>query len=201
MNFKNFVDSVGWTLESSRIIENFPDIILYIDPEGTIIKTNQKAKDCFKILSYTTINEILKDGLKSVRMSIKQKKSILVKARGKDNNEFYAEMTASRTDNNYCISLRNKTQLIEQINEKNNIEKFNNEKNEMIYKIEDEIKSPINSIVGFSQGMFDGIAGELTEKQTKYLKIIKNNAKIIVFHAGNINIPYNTDKRANTIIP
>ena len=175
MNFKNFVESSGWILESAKLINNFPDIILYINHDGDIINSNEKAKECFKLLSNITISEIIKDGMKQVRNSIKHKKSILVTAKGKD-REFYAELTASRIDSNYCISLRNRTQLIDDITQKNNIEKFNNEKNAMIYKIEDEIKSPISSIIGFSQGMLDGIAGELSEKQTKYLKIISNNA-------------------------
>ena len=175
MNFKNFVESSSWILESAKLINNFPDIILYLNHNGDIIQSNEKAKEYFKLLSNITISEIIKDGMKQIRNSIKQKKSVIVKARGKD-GEFYAELTASRFDGNYCVSLRNKTPMIEEINQKNSIEKFNNEKNVMISKIENDIKSPINSIIGFSQGMLDGIADELSEKQIKYLKIISTNA-------------------------
>lgn len=176
MNFKNIIEHFGWTLESAKIIDNFPDMILYVDSDGIIINANQKAKDCFKLLSNVTISEIIKEGMKPVRLSIKRKKSVLVEARNKE-GQFYTELTASKFGNNYCIALRNNTQLIDDITEKNDIEKFNNEKNIMIHRIEDEIKSPINSITGFTQGLLDGIAGELSEKQTKYLKIINSNAQ------------------------
>lgn len=175
MNFKNSIESLSWIFESAELFNNFPDIILYINGDGIVLKSNQKAKDCFNLLSNITINEIIKDGMKQIRQSIKLKKSILVTARGKD-GEFYAELTATRFGKNFCISLRNKTQLIDEITSKNNTEKFNNEKNAMIYKIGDELKSPANSIIGFSQGLADGIAGELSEKQAKYLKIINTNA-------------------------
>ena len=46
----------------------------------------------------------------------------------------------------------------------------------MLVKLEGDIKSPITSITGFSQGLLDGIGGELTEKQAKYIKIINNNS-------------------------
>ena len=177
MNFKNTVEQFSWILESAKIIDNFPDMILYVDSDGIIINSNQKAKDCFKLLSNVTISEIIKEGMNPVRQSIKRKKSILVEARNKEEGIFYAELTASRFGNNYCVALRNSTQLIEDLKEKNDIEKFNNEKNIMIHKIEDEIKSPINSITGFAQGLLDGIAGELSEKQIKYLKIINTNAQ------------------------
>ena len=176
MNFKNTVEQFSWILESAKIIDNFPDMMLYVDSDGIIINSNQKAKDYFKLLSNVTISEIIKDGMNPVRQSIKRKKSVLVEARNKE-EVFYAELTASRFANNYCIALRNSTKLIDDIKEKNNIEKFNKEKNIMIHKIEDEIKSPINSITGFTQGLIDGIAGELSEKQIKYLKIINTNAQ------------------------
>lgn len=177
MNFKNFIESLSWIIESAKIINNFPDMVLYLNNEGIIIKSNQRAKDCFKMLSRssTAISEIIKDGMKSVRQSIKNKKTVLVTARTTD-KEFYAELTASRNADNYCVSLREKTPSIDNIVNKNDVEKFNNEKNILIYKIQDEIKSPINSIIGFSQGINDGIAGELSEKQIKYLKIINSNA-------------------------
>lgn len=46
----------------------------------------------------------------------------------------------------------------------------------MLVKLEGDIKSPISSITGFSQGLLDGIGGNLTEKQAKYIKIINSNS-------------------------
>ena len=46
----------------------------------------------------------------------------------------------------------------------------------MIAKLSHEFKSPLQSIIGFSQALLDGVAGELTEKQGKYIRIINKNA-------------------------
>ena len=46
----------------------------------------------------------------------------------------------------------------------------------MLAKLEGDIKSPLTSISGFAQGLLDGLGGNLTEKQAKYVKIINANA-------------------------
>ena len=45
-----------------------------------------------------------------------------------------------------------------------------------------EFKSPVQSIIGFSQALLDGLGGAINEKQTKYVKIInKNSSELLYF--------------------
>ncbi len=173
MNFEQLGKNVNSFLSSSKILNNLPDMVLFIDSEGRIKESNIAAKNNLNISENITINELFNEGLKIVRQSIKNKKAII--AETKTPNTYY-EITASKIDNNYCVCIRDNTKIINENIEKKGIEKFNNEKNAMLVKLENEFKSPISSITGFCQGLVDGIGGEITEKQSKYLKIIQSNA-------------------------
>jgi signal transduction histidine kinase len=52
----------------------------------------------------------------------------------------------------------------------------NEKRNVFIADISQEFEKPMNSIIGFSQALLEGIGGDLSEKQEKYLNIIAKNA-------------------------
>lgn len=175
MKLKKCIKKLKWFLYSNKILNNLSDMVLFSDSDGVILWANKKAHENLKIISNTTINEIIKGGMRTIRESIKNEKNILVTAiiHG---IECQVELSASKTNKNYCICLNDRTLYIKDSQHKKALNNFNDEKNFMISKIDKELLSPLDSITGFSQGMLDGIAGELTEKQIKYLKIINSNA-------------------------
>lgn len=174
MNFEQFGKKLNSFLSSQKILDNLPDMYLYIDSEGNIKDSNFQAQNNLGITDNITINELFDDALSVVRKSAKYKKAVLLET--KTPNEFL-ELTASKIENDYIVCIRNNTKIINDNIEKDSIEKFNNEKNAMLYKLENEFRTPLNSIAGFCQGLVDGIGGEVTEKQRKYLKIIQTNSK------------------------
>ena len=173
MNFEQLGKNINSFLSSQKILDNLPDMFLYLDSEGNIKESNFQARNNLGINENITINELFNEGLKAVRQSVKYKKAVLVE-NGKPNE--FLELTASKIDRDYCVCIRDNTKIINDNIEKDGIEKFNNEKNAMIFKLQNEFKAPITSMAGFCQGLVDGIAGEITEKQDKYLKIIQSNA-------------------------
>ena len=173
MNFEQLSKDINLFLSSQKILDNLPDMFSYLDSEGFVIDANFQARNNLGIRENIKINELFTDGLKAVRQSVKYKKAVLIEYGSP--NEFI-ELTASKFDKNYCVCIRDNTKIISDILEKDGIEKFNNEKNAMIFKLKNEFKAPITSMTGFCQGLVDGIAGEITEKQDKYLKIIQSNA-------------------------
>lgn len=173
MNFEQLGKNINSFLSSQKILDNLPDMFLYLDSDGFVKDANFQARNNFNITENITINELFNDGLSVVRQSVKYKKAFLVE-NGKSDD--LLELTASKIGKDYCVCIRNNTKIINDNIEKDDIEKFNNEKNAMIFKLKNEFKSPISSITGFCQGLVDGIAGEITEKQDKYLKIIQSNA-------------------------
>ena len=84
-----------------------------------------------------------------------------------------------------CVLSRDVTQnyktltnlLIEQKSSKKN----NIDKNNFFVKLSIEFKAPIQSIVGFSQAMIDGLGGAMSEKQDKYVRIINKNSLDALF--------------------
>lgn len=173
MNIKKFFKNIFFFFLSYKFLNNLPDMVLYVDYNGIIRNANKKAKNTLGILENVTINEVFNDGFKAVRQSAKTKKSVLLEA--KIPNEYF-EISASKAGNNYCVCIRDNTEIIKRDIEKRNIAKFNNEKNAFIVKTANEVKALLNSITGFSKGLVDGIGGEITQKQSKYLNIINTNA-------------------------
>ena len=49
-----------------------------------------------------------------------------------------------------------------------------------------DMRTPLQSLIGFSQVMLDGIGGQLTEKQDKYMDTISKNSKILLRMINNL---------------
>ena len=178
MKFKKFFRNIQWFLGAAGVIKTFPDAIVFVNSDGYITRMNSKAGEMFIITDGSNpvrLNDVIPDGMASVKSSVKSKKPVLTQA-NVEGHCFYVELMASKKGGNYCVSLRNKTKLTNDKDTELKIDKFNNEKNAMLVKLQSEIKSPLESITGFSKGLLESIGGELSEKQAKYVKIIHNNA-------------------------
>ena len=182
MNLANFLKNAWWTLTSYKTINELPDAIIHVDSDGVIKNFNKKAQVLFNLkesedpILATNINEIIKDGFDHINESLDLSRPILATAT-LSGREFYVELNASKKGKGYCLSIRDLTKLTSEIFNDDKTLRFNGEKNAMLAKIEDDIKSPITSISGFSKGLLDGLGGELSEKQAKYIKIINTNSE------------------------
>ena len=176
MNLEKIVKNLWWSLTAFRTINNLPDSIIFIDFQGTIERANRKAYECFGFKiddeNPIKIDNIIKNGLDIIESSIKSGKPVVATAII-PGREFYVELNATKQNGGYCLAVRDLTRLTDEVATEEKIAKFNGEKNAMLVKLEGDIKSPITSITGFSQGLLDGIGGELSEKQAKY---INNNS-------------------------
>lgn len=182
MNLDKFVKNLWWTLTAFKTIDELPDAVIYADLVGNIKKFNKKAKKIFDLKEVETpedivnINDIIKDGSERINESLDLTRPILATATV-NGSEFYVELNTTHKGKGYCICVRDITKLTNEIFNDDKTLRFNGEKNAMLAKIEDDIKSPITSISGFSRGLLDGLGGELSGKQAKYVKIINNNAE------------------------
>ncbi len=177
MNFEKLVEKLEWFFSASKVIEMLPDPIIFVDLSGYILKANVRACECFDINGSNNekFNDIIKDGSEMIKKSLNLKKPVVAMAMAKG-QEFYVEMNASRRWDGYCLVIRDITKLTDEVSTEKKIDKFNNEKNAMLVKIEDDIKSPLTSIIGFSKGLLDGLGGDLSEKQKKYIQIINSSS-------------------------
>ncbi|MBE7712296.1 MAG: PAS domain-containing sensor histidine kinase [Cyanobacteria bacterium SIG26] len=180
MDLKKIAKNLWWTI-NTKTINDMPDSIVFVNNKGIITKYNKRAKEVFAITeteekSTIEFDEIVKDGLSYIKTSLQNSKPVLATAIA-NGKEFYVELNVSGNKSGYCVIIRDMTKLTAEIFNEDKTLRFNNEKNAMLSKIESDLISPVTSISGFSQGLLDGLGGELTEKQVKYVKIINSNAE------------------------
>jgi signal transduction histidine kinase len=181
MNFSKVLKDFWWKVSAYKTIDTMPDSIVFVDFNGFIVKHNLKAAEVFGLADESddlmlNIDDIIKDGLNVIIESTENQRPILTTGY-MHGREFYVEVNANKKFGGYCVSIRDLTKLTDELVNEDKIAKFNGEKNAMLAKLESDIKSPITSISGFSKGLLDGLGGELTEKQAKYVKIISTNAE------------------------
>ena len=112
-------------------------------------------------------------------------KSAVGRAKSQLEKEFFAEITAKYAEDLLIVSLRDVTQNYKTVTsilvEHESSKKINKDKNAFLVKLSNELKSPVHSIIGFSQAMVDGLGGEMSEKQEKYIKIINKNSNELLY--------------------
>ena len=86
-------------------------------------------------------------------------------------------MNAKRYADEYYITVRDVTAMTNILAAAEQTGKLNKEKNSMLAKLSNNFKSPLQSVIGFSQALIDGLGGDITDKQAKYVKIIHKNSK------------------------
>ncbi len=179
MNLVRLFKNLGWFFSSYYILDNLPDAVLIVDKTGLLVSYNKRAKEIFGFVEggfgQYHLQDIIKDSKNVISTSLRQLKPVLATAIMPD-REFYIELNAVSRFNGYHIVIRDLTTLTNELKNEDKIVRFNSEKNAMLAKIEDDITAPISSISGFSQGLLDGLGGDLSEKQEKYVKIIHNNS-------------------------
>lgn len=179
MNPGKFLKDFWWNFTAFNTINALPDSVIFVNTDGEIAHFNRKAQQVLGLTNeedgVVKFNELIKDGMNILRKSADSVKPVMatVSASGL---EFYVEINAANKFGGYIVTLRDVTKLTKEFDNDDKTIKFNNEKNAMLALLEDDIKAPISSISGFSRGLLDGIGGDLTDKQAKYVQIINNNS-------------------------
>ena len=181
MGIKNF-------LSKTRVIDIqscLPDGVILVTTEGTIQWNNDVAMTLFpQVVSLinTNVDEYLDDGLNIIIAAADTSKPVVAKVVG---SEEYIELTAKAIEGAYVVSMRDATQKYKTVNTiiegHENSKKINNDKNAFLIKLSNDLKSPLPSIIGFSQAIIDGLGGSVSEKQEKYLKIINKNSSDLLY--------------------
>ena len=159
-----------------------PDAIIYISKDGKIQWVNDVVSDMFATpkmhLLTSNISDFIETGVTIVTNAVAVQKPVIAKF---VNKEAYYDMTAREIDDGYVLDFRPCAEAVaNKADEDASI--INREKNKFLIKLSGDLKSPIQSIVGFSQAMSDGLGGEMSEQQEKYIRIInKNSADLMYF--------------------
>ena len=162
-----------------------PDAVVFCNKNGKILWVNDKTAEIFETskmhLLTSNISDFIENALNLVTTSILLDKPVITKFVSK---EVYFDMTSKEIEEGYVLDFRDASE--ESMEEMNGItdedyNEINREKNAFLLKLANDFKSPLQSIVGFSQAMADGLGGSMTEQQDKYIRIINKNSQELMY--------------------
>lgn len=162
-----------------------PDALVLCGKDGKIQWVNDAAAEIFETskmhLLTSNITDFIENPINLIENSVLMHRPIITKFVGK---EIYFDMTAKEINEGYVLDFRDAVMpegLTQQASEE-----VNREKNNFLIKLSNDFKAPIQSIVGFSQAMADGLGGELSEQQEKYIRIINKNSVDLMYFVGKL---------------
>ena len=179
MDFKKIL----FKTNSIDVEKALPDGVIFCNKDGKIQWVNDKAAELFNTskmhLLTSNVNDFVENILNLITNAIIYDKSVITKLL---NEEFYFDMTVKEIDEGYVLSFRDI--ILDNNSRQYGVSKYNNinrDKNLFLLKLVNDLKSPLQSIVGFAQAMSDGLGGTMTEQQEKYIKIIKKNSADLMY--------------------
>ncbi len=198
MDFKKIL----FKTNSIDVEKALPDALVYINKEGKIQWVNDIASDFFETskmhLMTSNIDDFIENSITLISNAVILHKPLIVKFK---NRELYYDMTAREIENGYVLDFREAVNQSEPVEQKNNTE-INREKNNFLLKLTNDLKAPVQSIVGFSQAMSDGLGGSMSEQQEKYIKIINKNSTDLMYFIGKLlelseteSVPFHPERK------
>ena len=181
MNLINLFSSINL----KEILQRLPDAVLVVDESGRIIWNNREAEFLFNIDTTAEVDYYFDDfvskGIELANQSASRRTPVIAGAVTQDEREFFIEMNASQVEDQLVITVRDVTAMTKVLANAEKTGRLNKDKNILLTKLTNDFKSPLQSIVGFSNALLDGLGGEITEKQDKYVRIIQKNAHELLY--------------------
>lgn len=180
MDFKKILFKTS-TIDVEKAL---PDAIIFCNKEGKILWVNDKAAEIFETskmhLLTSNIADFIENPMNLIMNSIVMAKPVITKFNGK---ELYFDMTSKEIEEGFVLDFRDTVNNNENIQEKATeaYKEINRDKNNFLIKLSNDFKSPLQSIVGFSQAMADGLGGNMSIQQEKYIKIINKNSTDLMY--------------------
>ena len=174
--------------EEEDLLTKLPDNVVLLNPQGSFLWCNDLAQKTLSGLKENFAEGYIDDLLDNARDLIVKiadiDKTTVVRTKSSLDKDMFFELSASKTDDGFLVIMRNNTQnyktLTSIIVEHESSKKINKDKNNFIVKLAGEIKTPLQSVIGFSQAILDGLGGDLSDKQEKYLNIINKNSEEVL---------------------
>ena len=188
MDFKKIL----FKTNSIDVEKALPDAVIFINRDGKIQWINDIASEIFETskmhLMTSHIFDFVENAMNLISNAVISNKSVIAKLIDK---EIYFDLTAREISDGFVLDFREavNTSLNVKNDEENTV--INRGKNNFLLKLSNDLKSPIQSIVGFSQAMSDGLGGAMSEQQEKYVKIInKNSCDLMYFISKLLELSY-----------
>jgi len=178
------------------IYDNYPDAVIIINFQKNIVFWNKRAQHIFGFSKREVIGKnigvIFTDDTEKIHQNLTTAKSSILTARTKNDTEIFIEICCSEADENNEVIIaardvtRNQKIIEKLLMEYDKVLSVSKNKSNLIANLSHELRSPIHFIIGFGQVLIDGLGGQLTEKQEKYVSLINKNANSLLAFLNNI---------------
>ena len=180
------IKKILFRTNSIDVEKALPDALVLCGKDGKIQWVNDVAAEIFETskmhLLTSNISDFIENPMNLISSSVIMHKPVITKFVDK---EIYFDMTVKEIAEGYVLDFRDAVQN-SAIAQNDKTEEINREKNNFLLKLANDLKSPIQSIVGFSQAMADGLGGEMSEQQEKYIRIINKNSSDLMYFVGKL---------------
>ena len=180
MDFKKILFKTS-TIDVEKAL---PNGIIFFGKDGKIQWVNDKAAQLLETskmhLLTSNINDFIENAVNLVGNAVLIEKPIITKLIDK---ETYFDTTTKEIDEGFVIDFRevaDSERITAEISQEE-ANYVNRDKNAFLTKLANDFKSPLQSIVGFSQAMADGLGGNMSIQQEKYINIIKKNSLDLMY--------------------
>ena len=181
MNLLNLFSGIN----TKDVLQYLPDAVFVVEEAtGKILWANNRAEMIFETskdeLTQLNFDDVVVQGMNLAEQS-SYKDVAVIGGAVVNSREFFIELSANLLENQYFITIRDVTEMTNILTKAEKTGRLNKDKNLMLTKLSSEFKSPVQSILGFSQALNDGLGGEINDKQRKYVRIINKNATELLY--------------------
>lgn len=188
MGFKNFLSKI-FKKNNQNVMEYLPDGLVLIDDDGDFLMSNNIAdkmlSDIKENFQNYNINDIFENAVVLIRKAADTQKQVVLKTHKDTNKDLFFEFTANKYNRGYLILMRENTQNYKTLTnifvEYESSKKINKNKNTFLVNLSNDLTMPLQSSIGFSKALLDGLCGTLDEKTEKYIKIIHKNSNDLMY--------------------
>lgn len=183
------IKKILFKTNSIDVEKALPDAVIFCSNDGKIQWVNDKAIEIFETskmhLLTSNIADFIENAQNLITSTIITGNQVITKLILK---EVYFNMTAKEINDGYVLAFRDAGEAGFNINKLTTQEdnEKNSDKNDFLLKLANDFKSPLQSIIGFSQAMSDGLGGKMSEQQEKYIKIIKKNSTELMYFVNKL---------------
>lgn len=183
--------------QMARIVETLNyDMILICNAQGKILESNQTAQQDFRYISNDLQNRLIQEifhfqeSMEEINQILELEGLIdrnLIAIRS-DKSEFPAKITLHKHDNEIVCIIKNQTDeesykqqlkdsLRQQEEQNAELKKLLKSKTEFVSSVSHELKTPLNSIIGFSEILTQSLKGIIPQNDDKLLHKINTNGQ------------------------
>lgn len=188
MSLKDFLSNL-FKKDKTEITEFLPDGLVLIDEDGDFVLSNDVAdiilSDIKEDFQNYNINDLFENAVMLVKKAADTNKQVVLKTNKDTNKDMFFEFTARKHDKGYLVLMRENTQNYKTLTnifvEYESSKKINKNKNAFLVNLSSDLKNPLQSSIGFSKALLDGLCGQLDEKTEKYIKIIHKNSLDLLY--------------------